>query len=97
MAKAIKSLESNKGIVASGHANVEATGDGERSLTDTAVDLMNRRWVEAVTGSDFIGVFGISSLLSSEANEKLEDRAYELVQQFNTMEMVKVSGNNMAS
>jgi len=57
----------------------------------TAIQTLQRRWVEITTGSEFISTFRVFNHLPVETREKLEDRAVELVQDFSVLEMVKVN------
>ena len=57
----------------------------------TAIQTLQRRWVEVISGSDFISVFRVINHLPAETREKLEDRAVELAQDFSIPEIVKVS------
>jgi len=60
-------------------------------LLSSAVHLFENRWVEVTTGADFIVSFRIMNHVSSKTREKLEDRAVEFVQDFEILEMIRVS------
>lgn len=89
LAKIIQILEKDEKLSSSNQQDL-VNGFAVDSLLTTAVRTLDRRWVEAKTGSDFIALFGIASL-PDHTNEKLEVHAAELVSQFSPMEMVKVS------
>jgi len=81
LAKSVKILNDNK---------VSATGK-ESVVLPSAIKVLNRRWIEAIAGSDFISLFQIIELFNDETMVKIEDRAVDVAHQFTPVEIIKVS------
>lgn len=68
-----------------------ATSVKEENVLQSAVQVLQRRWIEAINGSDFISLFQVIDLLDDEKKLKLEERAADVVHQFSAAEMIKVT------
>lgn len=66
------------------------SGYRRTEILELAIQTLQRRWVEVVSGSDFIAVFKIVHHLDDHTRGKLEDRAVEVVQTFTPSEMRQV-------
>lgn len=88
LAKSIRILNDNA-ATATNNKQSKSTGN-DPDVIDTAVKVLQRRWIEAITGSDFISLFQIVDLLDDEKKLKLEERAADMANQFHPTEMKKV-------
>jgi len=83
-------VELFSGMVKANKSAHESTVEESKTILTSAVESLQRRWVEVSIGSDFISVFKIIGFLNDETKSKIEDRAVEMVQGFNAAEMRKV-------
>lgn len=69
------------------------SGRGEQQngeVLQSAIQVLHRRWIEAITGSDFISLFQVMDILDDERKLKLEERAADVAHQFSPSETLKV-------
>lgn len=71
--------------------NALKESNGNMDIVELAIHTLQRRWVEVVSGSDFINIFKILQFLNEETRGKLEDRAVEMVSTFSPSEIRQVS------
>ncbi|ODM90760.1 Protein TBRG4 [Orchesella cincta] len=85
LAKSVKILNDNK-------VSESTTGSGQTDspVILASIKVLNRRWIEAISGSDFIALFQIIELFSNETQVKIEDRAADVANQFTPVEMIKL-------
>ncbi|CAL8114890.1 unnamed protein product [Orchesella dallaii] len=86
LAKSVRILHENEDPETSTGSSQEDSA----AVLPAAIKVLNRRWIEAITGSDFISLFQIIELFAEEIQVKIEDRAADVAHQFTPSEMVKL-------
>lgn len=89
LARAIE-LFSDRDNVESSSPQEKKSREEVQNILETAIETLQRRWVEVTSGNDFIAIFKILNFLNAETRGKLEDRAVEMVPGFYPQEMRKV-------
>lgn len=89
LAKSVRILHDNSNLSA-GPGGGSGSNDKELDVLQSAVQVLHRRWIEAITGSDFISLFQVIDLFDDERKLKVEERAADVAHQFSAGEMLKV-------
>lgn len=89
LAKSVRILHDNSNLSA-GPGGESGSNVKELDVLQSAVQVLHRRWIEAITGSDFISLFQVIDLFDDERKLKVEERAADVAHQFSSGEMLKV-------
>lgn len=96
LAKSVRILQDNalrESATTKSESQVSAENETtvkDANILQVAIKVLHRRWIEAISGSEFIALFQVIELMDDERKLKIEERAADLVHQFSPPEILKV-------